>query len=99
MTIEDIAIQFVATLFGVLIGIPIAFWLERIITASHEKEKAEAVLTALKAELSQTVISYLTVMRFLVVGFFFGSVNSRIPSLRFACTASVLTSAGNGILL
>jgi len=27
MAIEDIAIQFVATLFGVLIGVPTAFWL------------------------------------------------------------------------
>ena len=55
MTNEDIAIQFVATLFGVLIGIPTAFWLDRRITASHEKEKAKTVLTALKAEIKHNL--------------------------------------------
>jgi hypothetical protein len=55
VTIEDIAIQFVATLFGVLIGIPAAFWLDRRITAGHEKEKAKGVLTALKAELNHNL--------------------------------------------
>lgn len=51
MTIEDIAIQFLATLFGVLV----AFWLDRRIMASHEKDKAKAVLTALKAEINHNL--------------------------------------------
>lgn len=55
MAIEDIAIQFVATLFGVLIGIPTAFWLDRRITASHERERAKAVLTALREEVNHNL--------------------------------------------
>lgn len=51
MTYEDVAIQFIATLFGVLVGIPVAFWLDRKITEGHEKERAIFVLTALKEEL------------------------------------------------
>jgi hypothetical protein len=51
MTIEDIAIQFTATLFGVLIGIPVALGIDRIITKGREKGKAVFVLTALKEEL------------------------------------------------
>jgi hypothetical protein len=55
MAIEDIAVQSVATLLGVLVGIPTAFWLDRRITAGHEKEKAKAVLTALKAEIKHNL--------------------------------------------
>jgi hypothetical protein len=51
MTIEDIAIQFIATLFGVLVGIPAALGINRIITKGHEKERAIFVLTALREEL------------------------------------------------
>lgn len=55
MTGEDIAIQFIATLFGVLTGIPIAFWLDRRITASHERKRAIAVLTATREEITHNV--------------------------------------------
>ena len=51
MTYEDVAIQFIVTLFGVLGGVLGAFWLDHILTKGHEKERAIFVLTALKEEL------------------------------------------------
>jgi len=55
MTVEDIAIQFLATLFGVLIGIPAAFWIDRKITKGHDKERAISILTALKEEITRNL--------------------------------------------
>jgi hypothetical protein len=55
MAIEDITIQFIATLSGVLLGIPVALWIDRMITKSHEKEKATFVLTALSQEITHNL--------------------------------------------
>jgi len=53
--LEDILLNFLATLFGVLIGIPVALWIDRKIRESVQREKAEAVLSALKEEINHNV--------------------------------------------
>jgi hypothetical protein len=55
MLLEDILFNFLATLFGVLIGIPAALWIDRKTRESTQREKAEAVLSALKEEINHNV--------------------------------------------
>lgn len=52
MAIEDIIIRFLAPLFGVLFGIPFAFWIDRKIREGSKRERAIAVLSALKEEIN-----------------------------------------------
>jgi hypothetical protein len=55
MGIEDIVVQFVSTLFGVLIGIPVAFWIDRRLTKRHDKERAVSILTILQEEITRNL--------------------------------------------
>ncbi len=55
MAIEDNAFTFIATLFGILIGIPVALWIDRKTRISSQREKAIAVLSALKEEINHNV--------------------------------------------
>jgi len=52
MATEDITFTFLATLFGVLIGIPVALWIDRKTRARSQREKAIAILSALKEEIN-----------------------------------------------
>jgi hypothetical protein len=55
MTYLDLAVQFLATLFGVLLGVPTALWIDRWTSLRHDKQKAVAVLSALKEEINHNI--------------------------------------------
>jgi hypothetical protein len=55
MLFEDILSNFLATLFGVVIGIPVALWIDRKTREYAQREKAGAVLSALKEEINHNV--------------------------------------------
>jgi hypothetical protein len=55
MSLEDILFNFLATLFGVLIGIPIALWVDRKAREHAQREKAKAILSAIKEEINHNV--------------------------------------------
>jgi len=55
MLLEDILFNSLATLLGVVIGIPVALWIDRKTRKSAQREKAEAVLSALKEEINHNV--------------------------------------------
>ena len=52
MAIEDILLRFLAPLFGVLFGIPFAFWIDRKTRERSKRERAIAILSALKEEIN-----------------------------------------------
>jgi hypothetical protein len=54
-TLVEAIISFLATLFGVLIGIPVALYLDRRTRISHDRERAKGVLLALKEEIHRDV--------------------------------------------
>jgi len=51
MNILDFVTNLLSTLIGVLIGIPVALWIDRLTSASHQREDAKRILTALRDEL------------------------------------------------
>lgn len=51
----EAVISFLATLFGVLLGIPVALYLDRRTRRSHERERARGLLLALKEEINRNV--------------------------------------------
>lgn len=55
MAIEDIIIRFLAPLLGVLFGIPFAFWIDRKTREKIKRERAIAVLSALKEEINHNI--------------------------------------------
>ncbi|MBC7113350.1 MAG: hypothetical protein H5T34_04955 [Candidatus Methanomethyliales bacterium] len=55
MLFEEIIASFIATLLGVLLGIPSALWIDRKIKLCNERERAIAVLSALKEEINHNV--------------------------------------------
>lgn len=55
MTIEDILLRFLAPLFGVLFGIPFAFLIDRKTRERSRRERAIAILSALKEEINHNV--------------------------------------------
>jgi hypothetical protein len=54
---EDIAIQFLATLFGVLMGLPVALIVDRRVTSNHIKKEGIDVLRNLRIEITQNSYS------------------------------------------
>lgn len=55
MPAEDIVATFAATLLGIVLGIPIAFWIDRKRKEQKQRESAVAVLTALKEEINRDI--------------------------------------------
>lgn len=55
MSIEDIILRFLAPLLGVLFGIPFAFWIDRKTRERSKRERAVAVLSALKEEINHNI--------------------------------------------
>lgn len=51
----DALLEFVAALLGVLIGIPVALWLDRKSRESGQREKAIAVLSSIKEEINHNL--------------------------------------------
>lgn len=49
-----------ATIIGVAIGIPVAFWVNRRLEANTEKEKKKKILDILSSELNQTVVDIIS---------------------------------------
>jgi len=44
-----------ATLIGVLIGIPVALWVDRLTSSSHQRAQAKRILTAISDELTHNL--------------------------------------------
>lgn len=55
MEFVDIFLRFLAPLLGVLFGIPFAFWIDRKTKERSKRERAIAVLSALKEEINHNV--------------------------------------------
>jgi len=54
-TLLEFLPEFLATIIGVALGIPIALWIDRKIRVKHQREEAISVLSALKDEIAHNI--------------------------------------------
>jgi hypothetical protein len=57
MSTEDAAIQFLATLFGVVLGIPAGWAIDRLVTKRHNRKNALYILKNIKTEVGHNISS------------------------------------------